>query len=247
MKKDVLMGWDAAWTPNGSGAWAVAVDGRVVLHECTPNGPELLHRLEELLRQYTPGVIALDFPLAVGGVRGWREADLATTRAFSRYGCPVHSPTPERPGAWGDQIVEVMKGRGYHLGITSDDVHQVYAEVYPHTVLLEIFRRTRRLPYKAARSAQYWPGLSREARVNRLLETYRMIWNRLDADWTLPTFPDPQPPCTLRTVKTLEDLTDALLCLEAARRIRSGDYLPFGNDQAAIWNPNPRNLPPSGA
>lgn len=207
----------------------------------------MLRRLEEILTHHAPAVIALDFPLALGGVRGWRKADLATTRAFSRFGCPVHSPTPDRPGEWGDQIVEIMQRKGYHLGLFPEERNGIFVEVYPHTVLLDIFRLTRRLPYKAGRSAQYWPELCRDARTARLLDTYQAIWRRLETHWKLPQFPHPGENPLLRDLKTLEDLTDALVCLEAARKIQNREYLPFGDSEAAIWNPDPRKLHPSEA
>ncbi len=232
------MGWDAAWTPNGTGAWAVAVAGKVELHEVTPCGDGLLTRLDEVLLEYRPAVIAMDLPLAVGGVRGWRTADLETTRAFSRFGCPVHSPTAERPGAWGDRIVEVLSKRGCHLALSKSFRESVYAEVYPHTVLLDIYRRARRLPYKAGRSKQYWPDLGREERVERLLQTYREIWGRLAESWRLPSFPGMSDSPRMKDVKMLEDLTDALVCLEAAGGIQTGRYRPYGDETAAIWNPD---------
>lgn len=236
------MGWDAAWTPNGTGAWAVAVGGEVVLHEVTPCGDGLLTCLDEILGEFRPAVIAMDLPLAVGGVRGWRKADLETTRAFTRFGCPVHSPTAERPGAWGDRIVEVMSEREYHLRLSKSCGQGVFAEVYPHTALLEIYRRARRLPYKAGRSKQYWPDLGREERVERLLRTYREIWGRLETAWTLPPFPGVSDSPRLKELKKLEDLTDALVCLHAARGIQTGRYRPYGDKTAAIWNPDAAGL-----
>ena len=242
MKHDVLMGWDAAWTPNGTGAWTVAVNGAVVLHEVTPCGDALLSRLADLMDEFRPGVVAADLPLALGGVKGWRNADLETTRAFSRFGCPVHSPTAARPGEWGERMVEVLAERDYHLALSNPCGDQVFAEVYPHTVLLDIYRRTRRLPYKAGRSKQYWPEMAREARVEKLLHTYRGIWGRLGEAWALPPFPDTAESPRMKDLKRLEDLTDALVCLHAARAVREGVYRPYGDQTAAIWNPDHRRI-----
>lgn len=238
MNDHVSMGWDAAWTPKGTGAWSIAVGRKVVVHEVTPKGDDLLERLGTLLGEYEPTVVAIDLPMAVGGVKGWRTADLETTRAYSRYGCPVHSPTAERPGSWGDAISEVMEGRGYHLAVSEIFGEKVYAEVYPHTVLLNLYRRKERLPYKAGRSKQYWPALSREARVEKLLATYRDIWRRLEEEaWALQKFPVVSECPRLRDLKVVEDLTDALVCLHAARGMREGIFRPFGDETAAIWNP----------
>jgi predicted RNase H-like nuclease len=239
MNAEVYMGWDAAWTENGSGAWAVAVNGTVCVHETTPAGEDLLSRLRDLIEEFKPAVIAVDLPVALGGVRGWRNADLETTRAFSRCGCPVHSPTPARPGEWGDRMVNVMEEKKYHLAVSNPIGDRVFAEVYPHTVLLEIYRRDYRLPYKAGRARQYWPELNREERGVKLLETYRDIWRQLEKTWRLMEFPEPEGLTTGKDLKRIEDLTDALVCLHAAREIQRGRYLPFGDDRAAIWNPNP--------
>lgn len=238
MNPTVLMGWDAAWTPNGSGAWAVARGKEVILHETTPRGEDLLGRLAQLLDTLQPSVLAVDLPFALGGVSGWRTADLATTRAFSRFGCPVHSPTPERPGRWGLEIQSVLEKKGYHLGVADGDHFAVYAEVYPHTVMLDIHRSARRIPYKSGRSKQYWPEAGLAERTGRLVETYRNIWSRLGERWRLPPFPLPPEPLRMSGLKAVEDQIDALACLEAARGIQTGRYRPYGDETAAIWNPD---------
>jgi len=233
MNDKVIMGWDAGWTPNGSGAWAVASGEKLLLHETTLQGEALLSRLEELLAQWRPSIIAMDFPLAIGGVREYRAADLETTRSFSRYGCPVHSPSPERPGRWGEQIVEVLRRHGYEIGVSRPLPARAVVEVYPHTALLEIKRLSRRLPYKASRSASYWPGVPLLERVERLLETYRDLWAVLNGG----DFPDVGQNPILSRLKSVEDLIDALVCLHAGRQVCTGGYQPYGDEMAAIWNP----------
>lgn len=242
MNSQVLMGWDAGWTPAGTGAWAVAVNGEVMLHERTPADGTLLDRLAWILAVYQPALVAVDLPMALGGVRGWRRADLETTRAFSRFGCPVHSPTAERPGEWGDRIVAGLADRGYHLALSNPCGEGCFAEVYPHTVLLDIYRRARRLPYKAGRSKQYWPECGREERVSRLVRTYEAIWRRLETWWRLPPFPGVGASPRMKELKGCEDLTDALLCLHAAAAIQTGRYLPYGDGTAAIWNPDAASI-----
>lgn len=237
MKNDVIMGWDAAWTPKGGGAWAVATGNRVVLLESTPHGEDLLDRLSGLLTEFSPALIAIDLPMAIGGVRGWRAADLATTRAFSRFGCPVHSPTPARPGEWGDRILRRLGAHGVQLTVKPGLDGPVCAEVYPHTALLDLLKRDYRLPYKAAKSAAYWPGITREDRKVRLLATYRDIWKTLSESFDLPPFPRVGSSPRVKDLKQLEDLTDALVCLHAACGIQAGTFHPFGDETAAIWNP----------
>lgn len=240
MKDKVLMGWDAAWTPNGSGAWAIQKGDTLWVESC-PRGGELLERLQGILKEHDPDLIAMDFPLARGGVTGWREADAATTRAFSRYGCPVHSPTPERPGRWGDQIVEILEEHGYKLGLCRQLSAKTFVEVYPHTVLLHTHRLGYRLPYKAGRAGGYWPDLNREERKQRLLHSYQALWRDLSKGrFAFPRLPEAP---SLSALKAVEDQIDALLCLRAAEGILEGVFLPFGDDHAAIWNPDPLYLP----
>lgn len=238
MCENVIMGWDAAWTPNGSGAWAVARGRGVFIWEPTPTHGGLLPRLDEILGSWKPVVIAMDFPLARGGrVNGWRVADLATTRAFSRHGCPVHSPTASRPGEWGEQVMEILKKHGFEVAVSLPLPKKAVVEVYPHTVLLQLYRSDFRVPYKAGRTSIYWPDLSLERRKQKIREIHAGIHARLQKDWgtgPLPLLPE-HP--SLSHLKAQEDLLDALLCLTAAKQVRGGDFRPYGDARAAIWNP----------
>lgn len=240
MKQEYVLGWDAAWTPQGSGAWCVARGGELLVHEPCLKGEALLKALRKLLETYAPRLAAVDFPLAVSGVRGWREADLQTTRAFSRYRCPVHSPSPRMPGIWGEEVMQVFLDHGYSLGTAAGLPDKAVVEVYPHTVLLWKYRLLERYPYKVGRAAKYWPETPPAERKKRLLLIYRQMWQDLGGG----AFPELGQAPTLARLKTLEDLLDALLCREAAQGILAGDFAAYGDTDAAIWNPKADRLRP---
>ena len=160
MNQDIIMGWDAAWTPNGSGAWAVCQGRELLLLDTCSTGAKLLEDLADIVKQFQPALIAMDMPIGVDGVRGWREADLETTRAFSRYGCPVHSPGPERPGEWGERIVALLKLHGYQVKGERPLGGKALVEVYPHTANIHLHRSRYRIPYKVGRARKHWPELS---------------------------------------------------------------------------------------
>jgi len=243
MKNDLRMGWDAAWTPGGSGAWAICRGRELLLWEMCPKGDERLSKLNDVISKWHPGLIAMDFPLAKSGVTGWRVADLETTRAFTRYRCPVHSPSPERPGVWGNKIMEVLTGHGYELATSRPLPELSVVEVYPHTALLKLHRSRSRIPYKAGRSATYWPELSLPERKRKLQCMHRELYRRLQERFDLPALLSLKRDAPLSQLKRREDLLDALVCLYAAEEVALGRFQPFGDEEAAIWNPVRSDLP----
>ncbi len=245
---DRLLGWDAAWTPGGSGAWAVfecqEKGGQCLLLENTPTGREAVEeRLQALLQNFQPVGIAVDLPMAIEPVRGYREADRATTCAFSRYGCPVHSPTPERPGVWGDWIREVFRCHGYTLAVHPDFERPALFEVYPHTAAVHMIRASYRLPYKIQRASGYYPTLPPQARKQRVADQLQGMAEAI-SNWCEGT-PDHlqlDPAAPMWVWKAAEDRLDALLCIWAALQAGQGTFLPYGDATAAIWNPDLKGL-----
>jgi len=242
-----ILGWDAAWTSGGSAAWClIEKRGRawcVEWNEICPTGERMLQELDERLSMYRPGLVTIDLPIARTPVRGYREADRATTRAFSRYGCPVHSPTPERPGTWGDEIMAVFHSHGINVRTSSEGTAPSVAEVYPHTVCLELVRSGYRVPYKIQRAARLFPGRSAAGRREGIAGSVRNILQAMEARIRhIPGELWEDPPLPLRHWKTREDRLDALLCAVGGIGILEGHYLPFGSEDAVIWNPDPNHL-----
>jgi len=252
MKPTTILGWDAAWTPTGSGAWCV-VDfepegsGLLRMLETTPReSGASLTSLNRLLDHYNPEVVAVDLPLSLDPVRGYREADRETTRAFSKYGCPVHSPTRSRPGEWGDACMEVFASHGYSLKTELPVGARALLEVYPHTVALYILRASYRIPYKVQRAGRYYPNrvpLERKRRVAADVCRLRETLGEVVRD--LPSRLSVEPGMRLPKWKGVEDQVDALLCAVAGKAALSGSFHPFGNSRAAVWNPHPDCLPPA--
>ena len=104
-------------------------------------------------RGYEVQVVALDIPLAPQPVRSYREADRALTRAYSRRGAPVHSPTPVRPGAISDLIYQQLTGAGFRWAGSQAVLDQPsFIEVYPHAAIIELFGYAYRIKYRSAGS-----------------------------------------------------------------------------------------------
>lgn len=246
----IIMGWDAAWTPQGSGAWCVVRAERgkhqLLRWETTPRGAEAMkQRLQNVLQTYNPDLIAMDMPIATTKISGYREADRETTRAFSRYGCPVHSPTPTRPGAWGEICLEVARSYGFQVLTGNGKSSRSIAEVYPHTAILEMLQLSYRFPYKVTRARTFWPALSPEEARGRCLNHLKILFDRLGTDIALPDWEDIRPPLRpLAELKAFEDKIDALVCAWAGFHIHSRHFIPYGNEEAAIWNPDLNQLIP---
>ncbi|GEM_PF-1009109 len=247
-----ILGWDAAWTAGGTGAWCLmeksAGAWKVRWNRVCPTGEEVLEDLASIFKEEQPGLVAMDLPVARSVVRGYREADRATTRAFSRYGCPVHSPTPERPGEWGDRIQSVCKR--YHYEVMTEVGRETpsVAEVYPHTVCLDMVRTGYRVPYKIQRASRLFPELSPALRREAISKTLNEILDAVERRGIpVPEDLRETPPLPLRHWKAREDRVDALLCAIAGIGIQEGRFLPFGSADAAIWNPDLKHLVPPRA
>jgi predicted RNase H-like nuclease len=251
-----VLGIDAAWTPRQPsgvalvagvpGAWRVlAVESSLdaFVGEASPREAE--PTLEEVLRVsaeragVSPEVVAIDMPLARSPVRRRRRADDEVSRRFGARRCSTHSPTPDRPGPRADAWRAALEGLGLGLATTSSPSGAAPAclEVYPHVALLELCGARERLPYKASRSARYWPGATVAERVARILEQLRRIHGALERE--LGPLPLELPPeaRTLAGLKPFEDALDALVCAWAGARHLEADLVPLGDEDAAIWVP----------
>lgn len=200
-------------------------------------------QLSCLLETFAPELVAVDMPVADSAVLGYREADRATTRAFSKFGCPVHSPTLRRPGDWGKYCVKLMQAKGYHCKTNKIQTPKAFAEVYPHTAYLKILRSGYRIPYKIGRMGKYWPKKNTLERKRILLQWWRKIQKTLFTELGIVgeelAFDENMSGVALKAV---EDKLDALACAWAAIEILSGSFIPYGDQQAVIWNPPAKEL-----
>lgn len=263
----VVLGIDAAWTPTEPSGVAVArhtaagwracglapsyaaflrlADGHAVDWSGTapagepPPVPALLAAAERLAGAAVT-VVALDMPIARGPFSTRREADNAISRAFGSRACSTHSPTADRPGAMGRALTTDLEALGFTVATTAPRSGTKHAlEVYPHTALLTLLGRARRVPYKSGNSTKYWPGLPATDRRALLLTELHQMHAALTAvlgPFVLP-LPTPTSPGTLRALKRYEDALDALICAWVATAFLDGRATAYGDTFAAVWTP----------
>ena len=205
--------------------------------------PEVLHYCRG--HGYDVQVVALDIPLAPEPVRGYREADRALTRAYSKRGAPVHSPTPERPGAISDLIYEQLTEAGFQwAGSQAVLSRPSFIEVYPHAAIIELFGYPYRLPYKVQKRGQYWKAHPPDVRYRKSIEQLLRLRQHLGClvDYEpgndLPQLhADERYP--LAFLKGYEDVLDSVVSALAGYAYRVGKATAYGNQEGAIWVPNP--------
>ena len=257
-----VLGIDAAWTDSQDSGIALLAESstgwrcvRVApsLSAFTPglvwDGPGLcldaelptaLETCHRLLGHDRIKVVAVDMPLAHSHITRRREADNQISRMFGHSKCAVHSPTVIRPGAFGRRMHEHFSDAGFRLVTQLDSPSPALIEVYPHVALLGMMGVPERLPYKAAKSGKYWPGTPLPDRKRRLVQEWRRILDRLEAeiidiDLALPGAPEE---CTGRELKSIEDALDALVCAWMAVQYLESSAVPQGDENAAIWIPH---------
>lgn len=186
-------------------------------------------------------VVAVDMPLSRGIISGRREADRQVSQVFGSRGCSTHSPSVERPGELGAQLMSDLDELGFRLDTSESNGHRRnrVIEVYPHTGLLYLLDLDYRLPYKVSKSLKYWPGSSVNERNRRLLRQFERIYAALEAElgpipFELPAIDDVP---TLSFLKRFEDALDALICAWVGIEYLSGRARAYGDRDAAIWVP----------
>ena len=205
-------------------------------------------RLTEVLaychrRGYEVAVVALDIPLAPQPVRGYREADRALTRAYSRRGAPVHSPTPVRPGVISEVIYQQLTEAGFQWAGSRAVLDQPsFIEVYPHAAIIELFNYPYRLPYKVQKRGQYWkedlPEVRYRKSIDKLVELREQIGHYVacDPEISFPTL-NPDIRYSLSFLKGYEDVLDSLVSALAGYAYQVGEATAYGNEEGAIWVP----------
>jgi predicted RNase H-like nuclease len=144
MKRGIL-GIDAAWTeraPSGV-AWLVEEGTGWRVAGCAPSYAEFFALAEgqpvdwtavrssggswpdieallaaaQRIERADARVVAVDMPLAIGPCIARRAADNAISSAFGARGCATHSPTPERPGKLGMDLMRQLYAAGFPLAV----------------------------------------------------------------------------------------------------------------------------------
>jgi predicted RNase H-like nuclease len=252
----IVLGIDAAWTATQpSGVALTRRDGdRFVLlavdssygnfyARAAIDGPDAfdagrLLAATEVLAGARATLIAMDYPLAHRPIVGRRPSDNAISRAYGGRHAGTHSPSATRPGPLADRMRSDFASEGYALQ-TGAPVANGLIEVYPHPALIELAQAPFRLPYKASKTAKYWPGATLPERRTRLLSQWVAIIAALEPhiDGIANALPPPAPGSTGRSLKAYEDALDAIICAWIGICALDGLARPYGDDDSAIWVP----------
>jgi predicted RNase H-like nuclease len=260
-----VLGIDAAWTLHNPSGVALAVETdagwRIVAAESSyqrfmaradaslvmearplgskPYASGLLSAAKELCGQDI-SLVAVDMPMARRPIVSRRRSDVAVSSAYGARKCATHSPSAERPGQIGDQLREDFGQLGYPL-LTEVPADKGLIEVYPHPALVELANAGERLKYKASRARLYWPELTPVLRRQNLLLEWRKIAGLLEGK--ISGVEAALPGITVASsglmLKAYEDTLDAIVCVWIAICVLDGRATPFGDQDSAIWIPNP--------
>ena len=112
-------------------------------------------------------------------------------------------------------------------------------EVYPHPALLTLLGSEYRIPYKVAKSLNYWPKKTVVQRIEKLLNEFQTIIETLAQIFGAISLHLPQidEVPSLVMLKRYEDAIDALLCAWVGICYLEGNAVAFGDKTAAIWCP----------
>lgn len=249
----VVLGIDAAWTANGSTGIALAsrVKGAWELTGVWDSYTSFFAaaRFEVRHDQIAsavcslvgrgPDIVAVDMPLSYQEIRCRREADDAVSRLYGARYAGTHTPNDVRPGRVGRDLHDALSAAGLHLA-TREIAPPCTIEVYPHPALIELTAAAMRLPYKAAKSSRYWPGVALEERRVRLVEVWATIISALDRrlSGVNAAFQLPSPGALQGAeLKSLEDKIDSVVCAWVGIEALEGRAIPHGDDTASIWIP----------
>ena len=264
-----VLGIDAAWTSKQPSGVALVVAGGqgwrleavapsyahfmgAVTRDASPVGstpqPEALLAAAAELSGRAVDLIAVDMPLARSPICKRRASDLKISRDYGARHCATHSPSAERPGKISDKFTRDFAAAGYPLQ-TERPVERGVIEVYPHPALIELTGAAKRLEYKVARAARYWPSLAPAERGERLREKWALIVDALEAEISgvAARLPMPDRSATGVQMKACEDMLDAIVCAWVGACALEGRAIPHGDDDSAIWIPRARLMEPARA
>jgi predicted RNase H-like nuclease len=262
----LVLGIDAAWTEAGSSGVALleCTKGERRVIACAPsyasfvayseNIPidwrkpadgsldvfELLKAAKRLGRA-TIDVVAIDMPVARTKITGRRAADQTISAEFGSAWASTHSPTLQRPGAYGHNLTENFRSAGYSLATAHEHSAPCsLIEVYPLAAFVRLMNVSKRPPYKASKSAKYWKESRRpEERIGKLLDVWSEIVRCLRSDISELNFkvPDRRKIAHLSELKPYEDALDAVISAYVGALFLQGAAEAFGDGEAAIWVP----------
>lgn len=257
-----VLGIDAAWTltePSGvalaiyEGGWRLAavapsyddflrIAGGAPPSSGRPRGSipdaEALIATARTISKSAIDLVAIDMPLAREPIISRRASDRAVNAAYSARWCSTHTPSAVRPGKISDRLREDFEAWGYPLKTTSA-AGPGLLEVYPHPALVELAKSEKRLTYKHGKARSYWPDLAPGDRKVKIVETWRVIVELLEAKVSGTAEMLPLPPLDAKgwEMKSFEDQLDAVVCAWVGIEVLEGRALPYGDEVSAVWIP----------
>lgn len=167
-----FVGVDLAWSPrNRSGGAVLSVDGRLLSATATlSNDDEILDFVSSAIPCGTPGLVAIDAPLAVPNETGGRPCDRQVAAVFGRFQAGPYPANRRNLGRYGGLRGEAITRQLGFLGLRHDpDVacrvpSRQVVEVFPHPASVSLFNLDCTLKYKARKGRNYdlrWRELSR--------------------------------------------------------------------------------------
>jgi predicted RNase H-like nuclease len=215
--------------------WSKKTTGQV------PDMAQLLNAAINISGQ-KPAIITVDMPVSNVLITGYRAAERAIAKAFSKKGCAAHAPSATRPGKISEAYTKRLEQHGFELGVVGTEAGTVnrLLEVYPHPALLRLMNAEYRLEYKAGKTSRYWPELSISERKQKLYYIYKNILAVLgqviqDIDLDISESLIQQP---FSHFKRYEDAIDALVCGWVGMQYLAGKASAHGDDSGAIWVPD---------
>lgn len=206
-----------------------------------PNLQHLLDTAHQLLGKQSVSLITVDMPVSKVAITGYREAERAIARAYSKHGCAAHSPSVTRPGKIGRAYTDNLEQLGFELGSadTRAGTSRRLLEVYPHPALMKLMQADYRVEYKAGKTSRYWPDLSVAERKQKLIYIYKCVLEVLAQHISNIGLhlPDELPEKPFSFFKRYEDAIDALVCGWVGTQYLQGNAIAHGDTTGAIWVP----------
>jgi len=214
--------------------WYVKVSGSV------PLIAQIIRHIERVLQDEVV-MVAMDIPLSPNPITSRRAADSVISHLYGNKYAATHSPTPERPGKIAEIIYQELTSVGFEwVGISKARGNHIFAEVYPHTAIIEMLKLAKRLPYKESKRRSYWPDKTPEQRNELLQQSFSMLYDALEKRISNLRGLFPSPDATMRpawALKSYEDCLDALVCAWVGYQIIARKAKAYGDDVSAIWVP----------
>ena len=181
---------------------------------------EVLDFVSHALPRHSPGIVAIDAPLAVPNETGARPCDKQVASAFGRYDAAPYPANRTNLRRYGGLRAEAIRQELEAQGFCHDpnvgrlDAGRRVMEVFPHPATVSLFELERTLKYKARPTRSYELRWHELGKLRHHLASLRESTPSLQLPPELASLPIEG----LRghRLKAVEDLLDALVCAYSA-------------------------------